>query len=188
MMSSSHLVFISIVAVFTTVAAVSDLRTRQLPNWLTVPSFVAAVVAHSVVNGLDGLGFALAGFGTGFGLLLVLWLIGGGGGGDVKLMGALGAWLGTRLIVTVFLASAVLAALASLAILLAGMLDRGYRDVHRRYIETSETGRSGRNRAAGEETRRAARVQRRVMPYAVPVALGTWAVLALAWRVQELPW
>ena len=187
-MNVLNLIFILIVALFTTVAAASDLRTRRLPNWLTVPAFATAVVAHTVVNGLDGLSFALAGFGAGFGLLLILWLIGGGGGGDVKLMGALGAWLGTRLIVTVFLASAVLAAVASLAILLAGMLNRGYRYVHRRYMKPSATGRSGGGRAAGEAAGRAARVRRRVMPYAVPVALGTWAVLALAWRMQELPW
>ena len=188
-MNVLNLVFILIVAMFTAVAAVSDLRTRQLPNWLTVPSFVAAVVAHSVVDGLHGLSFALAGFGTGFGILLVLWLIGGGGGGDVKLMGALGAWLGTRLIVTVFLASTVLTVIGSLALLLGSMLTRGYRYVHRRYVGRSASDRSGRHpRLAADQRRREERVKRRLMPYAVPVALGTWVVLALAWRVQELPW
>jgi len=86
-----NLVFVLVVGAFTAVAAVSDLRTRRLPNWLTVPAFAAGLLAHTVVNGFAGLGFALLGFATGFGLLLVLWLIGGGGGGDVKLMGALGA-------------------------------------------------------------------------------------------------
>ena len=31
----------------------------------------------------------------GFGLLFVPWLLGGGGMGDVKLLAALGAWLGS---------------------------------------------------------------------------------------------
>ena len=29
---------------------------------------------------------------------------------------------------------------------------------------------------------------RRLMPYAVPVALGTWLVLAAAWQTSSLPW
>lgn len=189
-MSVSNLIFVSIVGAFVGVAAVSDLRTRRLPNWLTVPAFAAAVLAHTVVNGLGGLGFAMAGFATGFSILLVLWLIGGGGGGDVKLMGALGAWLGTSLIVTVFLASTVLTVMASLAILLGGMLSHGYGYVHRRYIAAGSTGRSitSKRSAADDQARRDARRKRRLMPYAVPVAVGTWAVLAAAWMAHQLPW
>jgi len=103
--------YVVIVATFVLVAAISDYRTRRLPNWLTVPACGAAIVLHTAVNGLTGLTFAMLGFATGFSILLVLWLIGGGGGGDVKLMGALGAWLGASLTVHVFLFTAALAAL-----------------------------------------------------------------------------
>lgn len=190
MMILSNVVFVSIVGAFTAVAAVSDLRTRRLPNWLTVPAFAAGVVAHTAMNGLPGLGFALLGFATGFGILLVLWLTGGGGGGDVKLMGALGAWLGASLTVAVFLASTVVAAAATMAILTAGMMSRGYSYVHRRYIRRGSTVRYGKKKhhAVGEDAGRQAQMRRRVLPYAVPVALGTWAVLAVAWMAQKLPW
>ena len=185
-----NLVFVLVVGAFTAVAAVSDLRTRRLPNWLTVPAFAAGLLAHTVVNGFAGLGFALLGFATGFGLLLVLWLIGGGGGGDVKLMGALGAWLGSSLTVAVFLASTVVAVVATAAILLAGMFTRGYSHVHRRYLRPGYTSRfiKTKHPAGSEEARREAQTKRRVMPYAVPVALGTWAVLAVAWMAHQLPW
>ncbi len=188
MMLFPNVMFVSIVGAFVAVAAVSDLRTRRLPNWLTVPAFAAAVLAHTAVNGLGGLGFALMGFATGFGILLVLWLIGGGGGGDVKLMGALGAWLGSSLTVAVFLSSTVLAAVATAVILLAGTFSRGYRQVHRRYIRPGAKGRPAGNKHSGEDARREAQMQRRVMPYAVPVALGTWAVLVFAWMAHKLPW
>ena len=190
MMSPSNVVFVSIVGAFVAVAAVSDLRTRRLPNWLTVPAFAAGVLAHTVMNGLTGLGFALLGFATGFGILLVLWLIGGGGGGDVKLMGALGAWLGASLTVAVFLASTVVAVVATMAILLAGLFTRGYSYVHRRYLRKRSPGRfvNKKRFAAAEDARREVQIRRRVLPYAVPVALGTWAILAVAWMAHKLPW
>lgn len=189
-MSLSHMLFVSIVGAFVAVAAVSDLRTRRLPNWLTVPAFAAGLVAHTVMNGFSGLGFALLGFCTGFGILLVLWLIGGGGGGDVKLMGALGAWLGSSLTVAVFFTSTLLTVGATAVILMAGMIGRGYGYVHRRYMRPADPRRSGKHKQPVdiEEARVAARTKRRLMPYAVPVAFGTWAVLALAWMAQKLPW
>ena len=183
-----ELVYVAAVAGFTTAAAISDLRTRRLPNWLTVPAFAAAVLLHTLVNGLSGLGFSLLGFATGFGILLVLWLIGGSGGGDVKLMGALGAWLGVSLTFGVFLLSALLAAVATVVLALAGMLSRGFGNVHRRLLAPGSASRPTSRSASGEEARRRRKQERRLMPYAVPVALGTWLVLALAWSSSTLPW
>ena len=183
-----ELVYVAAVVGFTTVAAVSDLRTRRLPNWLTVPAFAAALLMHTAVNGLAGLGFSLLGFATGFGILLVLWLIGGSGGGDVKLMGALGAWLGVSLTLSVFILSAILAAVATAALGLAGMLSRGYGHVQRHCLAAGSAGRPTSRDAAGKAARRRQQQKRRLMPYAVPVALGTWIVLAFAWMSSTLPW
>ena len=179
--------FVATVACFTITAAVSDLRMRRIPNWLTVSAFAGGLVMHTVVNGLAGLGFSLLGFAMGFGILLILWLIGGGGGGDVKLMGALGAWLGASLTLSVFLVSTGFAAMATGAILVAGMLSRGFGFVQRRYLAVGSAGRSS---SFGPEDRRARqlRQKRRMMPYAVPVALGTWVVLGFAWMTANLPW
>jgi Flp pilus assembly protein protease CpaA len=43
---------------------------------------------------IDGVLFAAAGFAVGFGLFFLFWLLGVAGGGDVKVMAALGTWLG----------------------------------------------------------------------------------------------
>ena len=188
-MNPLSIVFVLIVAAFVATAAISDLRTRRLPNWLTVPAFAAAVLAHTLVNGFAGLGFALLGFVTGFGILLILWLVGGGGGGDVKMMGALGAWMGSNLTIAVFLTSTILAVLATAAILFFGMLSRGYWNVHRRYFAAGSASRANHAKkgARALETRED-QVKRRVMPYAVPVAISTWLVLAAAWMASDLPW
>ena len=69
-----------LIVVFTLAAAVSDWRTRKLPNWLTVSALAAALLLHTILAGLPGLANALLGFAVGFGILLVLWLIGGSGG------------------------------------------------------------------------------------------------------------
>jgi prepilin peptidase CpaA len=186
-MDLSNLFFVALVTALTTTALVSDLRTRRLPNWLTVSGLALAVILHTVMGGFAGLGFALLGFVTGFGLLLILWLIGGAGGGDVKLMGALGAWLGASLTLRVFLVSTALAAVVTAAILLAGVLSRGFGHVQRRYLATGSAGQLSIQGSSGSDARNR-RQRLRLMPYAVPVALGTWLVLAVAWHTSSLPW
>jgi prepilin peptidase CpaA len=178
--------FVAAVAAFTMTAAVSDWRTRRLSNWLTVPTLIAGVLMHTAINGLDGLAFAMAGFATGFGFLLILWLIGGGGGGDVKLMGALGAWLGAGLTIHVLLVSTALTAVATGAVLWGGLLCGGFVYVQRRYLASGSTIRPSRSDPEGREARRQQRQRRRLMPFAIPVALGTWLVLSL--ELSRLPW
>ena len=53
-MTPLSIAFVLIVAAFVATAAISDLRTRKLPNWLTVPAFALAVAAHTAVNGFAG--------------------------------------------------------------------------------------------------------------------------------------
>jgi prepilin peptidase CpaA len=178
-------IFLIAVSGFTLAAAVSDLRTRKLPNWLTVPAFALALVAHTAANGLPGLGFSLLGFVAGFGILLVLWLIGGSGGGDVKLMGALGAWLGARLTLRVFFVSAgLIGAYVSVAFVFT-FCTHGFIFFRRRYLVGTSPGKG--TSAGDDQWRRQQRLRCRIMPYAVPVAVSTWLVLVLAWRTAGLP-
>jgi len=172
-------IFLFAVAAFTLTAMVSDLRTRTLPNWLTVSGFVLAILFHVITGGWSGLGFSLAGFGVGFGILLVLWLIGGGGGGDVKLMGAVGAWLGPQMTLAVFVLSTCFAVMGSIAVLVNTSVNRGFGYVQRRYIKPQTA--HIKTAAADPLAHQAQRAQRRLLPYALPVALGTW--LVLAWKV-----
>lgn len=163
-----EIALITMVIIFTVVCLFTDLRWRRIPNWLTVPAFAVGVLTHTVCGGWTGLKFSLLGFGTGFGLLLALWLIGGGGGGDVKMMGALGAWLGVTLTVKIFLATAVIAVTIVWAIMLYEFFFPARSDRKRN---------AGRAKGSAESTSIGGR---RKVPYAVPMAISTWFFLAIA--------
>lgn len=75
-------------------ACVFDVRTRRIPNSLTFGAAAAAIVFHSTINGFSGFATGVSGWLTGVAMLLLPFALGGLGAGDVKLLGALGAWLG----------------------------------------------------------------------------------------------
>lgn len=76
------------------VATFTDLRSRRIPNWLVLP-FMAAGVGVSVwTQGWQGLFQSFGGLGLGLLLFGVLAALGGMGMGDVKLVAAVGAWVG----------------------------------------------------------------------------------------------
>ncbi len=163
--------FAALVAFFTALAAVLDYRTKKIPNWLTVSAAVLGLAYHTFTPGGLGPPLALAGFAVGFGLLLLPWLLGGGGMGDVKLLAALGTWLGPLLILVSFGVAAMLAACGAMAVMTSSALTDGFSITRRRYIQSAN---HGGTTAAGSPPRKS----RRVLPFAVPVAMGTWLVLA----------
>lgn len=148
-------VLVAAVALYTTLAAVTDLRWRRIPNWLTLPTAAAGLIYHGCFAGGWGFSASLAGLAIGFALLLIPFLAGGGGMGDVKLLAALGAWLGPQLMLVAFAISIIAAAAMSLAVLAYGIVRHGF---------APDDATSSR--------------PRRTLPFALPVALGTWAMLA----------
>ncbi|HTE51111.1 MAG TPA: A24 family peptidase [Kofleriaceae bacterium] len=100
--------------VIAAIAAVTDFRRGEIPNWLTLPPLVVAPVVHAITGGpwagLSSVGAAvLCG-------LVPYWLFrrGAAGGGDVKLFAAIGAIAGLSLGVEAQLATFMAAAVISL--------------------------------------------------------------------------
>jgi prepilin peptidase CpaA len=96
-------------------AAVLDVRTGRIPNWLTGGIWLGGLIASSAACGFAGAGDAILGclvMATPFVLLFLV----GGGAADAKLMGAIGMWLG--------FANGVIALLAVLAV--GAVLGIGY--------------------------------------------------------------
>jgi prepilin peptidase CpaA len=95
-----------------------DLKTRRIPNYLTFGLALAGFGFQLGWSGLPGLGNAFLGLATGFGLLIIPYILGGMGAGDVKALAALGAWLGPYKTVELFIYMAVAGGLMALGILL----------------------------------------------------------------------
>lgn len=180
-MDASMIILLSAVSAFMVLALVWDVRTRRLPNWLTVPGLALGLLYHAVTGGWHGLLMSAAGFATGFGILLILWLMGGTGAGDVKLMGALGAWLGATLTMYVFVTSSIIVGVVGIATMIVQTLRRGFGHVHRRYLQPSQVTTAVRRRGKRCEREAGKQKRRGVLPYAVPLALATWVVLA--WKI-----
>jgi len=71
-----------------------DLRTRRLPNLLTLGGAAVALLYGVVTAGVGGAIAGISGWAVGLVLFLPLFALGGMGAGDVKLLAAVGAWLG----------------------------------------------------------------------------------------------
>jgi prepilin peptidase CpaA len=178
MSTGGLLMSVPMVALLTWAAAV-DLRIRRIPNWLTVAMMLSGFAqsltwAHTVTPGQSALGFL-----TGFGLTLLFFWLGAMGGGDVKLLAAVGAWLGPWPTIVVFGIEAVLGMVFVLAhAACTGRLTRLFQNstvIALNYVAAADA--AALEQAA--DTGRACSSSSR-LPYAVPVLLAVLLVLARA--------
>lgn len=78
--------------------SVFDVRSRRIPNFITLPGMLLGLLLHLVLGGWEQMALAaLAGLICGT-LFLVFWLAGGMGAGDVKLITAVAAIAGMPLV------------------------------------------------------------------------------------------
>ena len=99
-------------------AVYTDTKQGIIPNKMTFPAVAVGIGANTALGGWDGLGFAAAGAALGFVLFLLPFLFGGMGAGDVKLLAALGAFIGPTAVLGTFFFSALLGGLIALAVLI----------------------------------------------------------------------
>jgi len=108
----------AVVIAAATTAAVIDLRTRRVPNVLTLS--IALIGLGLAMGGVSGVGLAASAAGCliGFALLLPGFLIGATGGGGVKLLAALGTLLGPAATLRAFVATAIAGGLIAICVAL----------------------------------------------------------------------
>src|SRR6476469_961813 len=99
-------------------ACISDLRTRRIPNVLTLSAIAGALLFHALTGGVSAAGWSLAGCVVGAALFFPMFALRGMGAGDVKLLAAVGAWLGPSQVVLVALAASVAGGLIAIAVAL----------------------------------------------------------------------
>jgi len=153
-------------------AVICDLKTRRIPNVLTLGGGLVAFALHSAMGGWSGLLLAVAGWAVGLALFFPLFLLRGMGAGDVKLLAAIGALLGPWGALWTALYGAVAGGLMALAVSLArGYTMTAFRNL--RYLLWSWF--LGGVRPVEGVTLDSSVSPR--LPYAVPIAAGVMATL-----------
>jgi prepilin peptidase CpaA len=113
-----------------TVAVITDLRRRRIPNWLTGATLATGLLLNLWLGGLAGGLSAIEGAALGFLLLIPFYALRAMGAGDVKLLAALGALLGPHDLVSVAVYGAVVGGLMSLVVMVrAGFVGRALRQL-----------------------------------------------------------
>ena len=97
-------------------AAAMDVAWRRIPNWLTLTGLVVALGLRAMDGGGPAVLQGLAGAGMGLALSFPLFALGGMGGGDVKLITAVGAFLGPLQLTYALLATALIGGLMALVV------------------------------------------------------------------------
>lgn len=102
----------------TLTASVTDIRSRRIPNWITLTGFIAGVILNIGLYGLAGLKSSLLGCGLALLIHVPLFALHLTGGGDVKLMAATAAILGPWEWLQMFLLAAIAGGIHALALIL----------------------------------------------------------------------
>ena len=125
-MNSFHIIVVGVALV----AVIWDVATRRIPNALTFGAAFAALVVHACLGGWSGAGMAAAGWAAGVALFFPVFALGGMGAGDVKLLGAIGAWLGPVAAVWVGLYSGIAGGVMGLVVAgFSGYLGQAFTNV-----------------------------------------------------------
>jgi prepilin peptidase CpaA len=102
------------------VATVTDLRYRKIPNSLVFPFMGLGLVVACWAHSWHGLGQSLEGFGLGVLIYGVLFMMGGMGMGDVKLVAAVGIWIGPMQLLTAMIITGLAGGVIALCMGIAG--------------------------------------------------------------------
>jgi prepilin peptidase CpaA len=157
-----------LLAAMLAVAVYTDVSRHRIPNELSLSGLCAALILQGMTGGLPGFISGLLGCLAGFACFVPLYALRGMGAGDVKLLAAVGSFLGPL--------GAAYAAMASLVA--GGVAAIGYvawRAVRACVNSWAHEGSS----SVGASTFVAVRLARRDrLPFALPIAAGSLAAAA----------
>jgi prepilin peptidase CpaA len=169
-MSAVHIASIGLAVV----ACGCDLRTRRIPQVLTLGGALAGLAFHLAAGGWQGGVASVTGWIVGIVIFLAPFALGGLGAGDVKLLGALGAWLGVTDIVWVALYTGIAGGVFALIVAcMSGYLGQAIANVQLLLIHWKLHGVRPLSTVTLEEGRGPR------LAYAVPILAGTVATLWL---------
>jgi prepilin peptidase CpaA len=153
-----------------------DLRTRRIPNWLTLGILLCGLILKAP-TGLGPLASGAIGAALGLALAVVLFGLGAVGGGDGKLLIGVGAFFGYERFVGALLLIAVLGGLLGVfeavrrGVILPAVLSAG--GMIRRWLTLGRSGEKRTMESPGAVT----------VPYGVAIATGS-----IVWWFWGGPW
>ncbi len=106
-----------ILSIMVLLALIMDFRFQKIPNYITFSGTIIGIILYIITDGFSGLANGILGMIVGIALLLIPFAMRGIGGGDVKLLGAIGAFKGVLFVFNTFLASAIFGGIIALAII-----------------------------------------------------------------------
>ncbi len=172
-MTPLHPYIEAVLAAMVLIAAFTDLKRREIPNWLTFGGIAAGLALNVWTAGLSGLRTAGAGLGLAALIFIPLFIMRWLGGGDVKLMGAIGALAGAQYMIVIFVFDAILGGAVALVMVAArGRLGKTIRNIPRMFRLQRES----ELEAGGEKSMG--------LPRAVTIAAATLLVL---WGATRAP-
>lgn len=111
-------------------AAVTDVQQHRISNKLTYPAFGIGLLLRSYFYGWHGLLSGLGGFLLAGGIVFIFYAVRAMGAGDLKLLAALGAVVGTQDVITILLATAIAGGVVALIyIAIRGRLGKTLRNL-----------------------------------------------------------
>jgi prepilin peptidase CpaA len=148
-------------------AAAFDLHSRRIPNKLILLGLIAALPVQWIVHGgTAGLWLGLQGLATGIAVMLPFYLLRAFGAGDAKLMGAVGAFVGSSTVLLIALATFLAGGLWALVLV-----------VQRRQLRHASNSMFLMCTSIAQHKAQTASLGR--LPYGVAIALGTMVVMVL---------
>jgi prepilin peptidase CpaA len=156
------------------VASWIDYKQRRVPNVLNATLAATGLAVQAWFFGWSGLGAGALGMLVGFGVLIVPWLMHGMGAGDVKLMAAIGAWLGSWLTLYSFVLGALLGGVAAVVMIVStGRLRFACVNLNVILAKCS----NGQSMFSEFGSARSFGASSQLLPYGVPLSAGTLIIL-----------
>jgi len=155
------------------IAAYIDWKEHRVPNWLNYIAMAFGLCFHLILAGPQGLYFSLVGISVGFATLVIPYLLKGMGAGDVKLMMAIGAWVGPWATFQGFVWTVIFGALMGLALMIRS------RQFKERLLTVGIASRNlmqMKDLNYGNEENAPETI---LLPYGVPIACGFYAYFLL---------
>jgi len=174
-----------VLVVFVTLAAITDLRSHRIPNWMTVPAALAGLAMNIAFTGVMGAANSVLGLFAGMAIFLPLYLARGFGGGDVKAMAAIGAIVGPKAALVTAMWILIAGGISATVLLTALGGFTGLKAMFQRWMFSASvlaiTGNLPARQASADD------IASRRFPYGLAIAFGTFASLMfpLNWSVSQ---